>query len=110
MPNIELARKAIEAIERNPEALDQDFWHCGTTMCFAGFVAMCAGAEWAPGYDTLLRVNGELIHVGDFAQDALGIDRDTATMLFYYCDNIDDLKDVIETLEVDAAQPERIPS
>jgi hypothetical protein len=110
MANVELARKAIEAIERSPEAFNQDFWHCGTTMCFAGFVAMCTDAQWAAEYDTLLKVNGELIHVGDYAQDILEIDRETANMLFYHCDNIDDLKGVIETLEPGPLESEGIPS
>lgn len=80
--NAELAHTALRMIEQNPEAWDQSEWRCETSYCFAGFVAIAAGATWRHPYDgtvidndnwRVVTPDGRRMLVEDFAAEALGI-------------------------------------
>jgi hypothetical protein len=107
--NEQLARNALKAIEHSPERWNQSEWRCGTGMCFAGFVAFEAGAEWADLYDEydmdMITPKGRIQDVVDFALEALGYDdpeSDSASYieatLFGACNTLEDLKELVDEL------------
>lgn len=94
--NTEVADLAIKWIIENPEQHNQRWFayhapSCGTTLCFAGVVAMQAGWEldWRVprSYEggvvtTRVTRNGRCRTIRDVATDLLDIDADEATALF----------------------------
>ena len=73
--NEQLARNALKRIKENPAEWRQDDWRCESGMCFAGYVAMEAGARWCDDWSPAVRTpNGAYTHVQVFAQEVLGID------------------------------------
>jgi hypothetical protein len=100
--NEELARRALKAIEANPQEWDQDAWRCKTGMCFAGFVAYAAGATWdSPAkHDLTVRTpNGGTAYVAGFAACELGFyneDSEGAVRLFSAYNTIEDLQSLID--------------
>jgi hypothetical protein len=105
--NEQLARNALKAIERNPEHWNQAEWRCGTGMCFAGFVAIEAGAEWAEPYNAhdmdVITPEGHIEEVADFALKALGYTDlgnenalDAENDLFDACNTLENLKRMVD--------------
>lgn len=102
--NEELVRKALDAIKASPQEWDQAAWRCETGMCFAGFVAIAAGARWKdpedlhglevipPGH----KAGERLPDVAEFAAEALGLDLDEGLPLFDANNTIDDLERLID--------------
>ena len=104
--NKALLARTLAHIEANPETFNGQFWRSGTTMDFAGHAAIQAGAEWLSTVDddTSIRLpqcgdsqsvavfrssvvrtpapESRLMHVADFAAQALGIDDITEDALF----------------------------
>jgi len=106
MANIELARRAIKNIEANPDTWEQDSWHCGTAYCFAGHVALLAGATWADGtpdceYVITLGDKYAYARVNDYARRVLEITQNQACVLFCGENELDDLKQIIDKLEAE---------
>ncbi len=102
--DIELARLALKRIETDPDRWNQTVWRCGTTCCFAGHVALAAGATWRvrrfgsnffednvvlPGSDISL-------HVSDYAQRALHATNEQAQRLFSRLNSLQDLHDLVD--------------
>ena len=75
--NLELAERALKNIETFPETWDQTDWRCGTTYCFAGHVAMLAGATWVNDSrpDDVTTPDGREMLVDEYALEALGIQK-----------------------------------
>jgi len=78
--NAELARQALADIDADPERWNQMSYRgrCGTTQCFAGFVAMRAGAQWRDvdrqslAYDMVVGpLVDDWVHVSNYAVLAL---------------------------------------
>ena len=90
--NLELVERALKQIEAFPEEWDQNDWRtqnrCGTAYCFAGHVAMLAGASWASAVlDDVVTPDGRIMLVSDYAAEMLGIkgwDRELRDVDFFY--------------------------
>jgi len=100
--NLERLDEAIAYIEAHPEQHDQRHWFrrsdCGTTACLAGTVAMLGG--WRPDFG-LFGGNGRTLHVhkdgtrkhvGDVADELLGLSREQSDALFVNATNLDDIR------------------
>ncbi len=120
MVNVDLARKTLQAIRDDQDRWDQRNWinlvneddpACGTTLCFAGFAACLAGAEFVPPvkYRTLdpespyyqpprvITPEGDERNVEQYAADVLGLDYGQASSIFYFTVNdIDALTERVE--------------
>lgn len=103
--NEQLARNALKAIERSPEHWEQKAYRCGTGMCFAGFVAMEAGASWMTDYDEnhvdayelhVKTPDGEEMAIDYFAAEALGLNKEEAWDIFHPSNRLEDLKKKID--------------
>jgi hypothetical protein len=46
-PNVALLKQTLAHIEAHPETWKQEYFRCGTGMCFAGWAAELHGAKWA---------------------------------------------------------------
>jgi len=98
--NKELADRAIKAIETNPNEWEQGMWRCGTSMCFAGWVAHMAGATWATNdrcsedYLMVITPDDRKMAVPAFALEQLGIS--SATLLFLGDNTLETLKGHID--------------
>ncbi len=103
MANIELMRLALKEIEREPETWDQSDWHCGTSCCFAGKVAMISGATWLHplGDDSrVLTPDGRIMTVSDYAIEAMETNDTTVFPLFYSCGkDFDRLTRIVDGIE-----------
>lgn len=73
-----LLKRAIEQIELHPEQHVQTDWRCATGQCLAGWVGIVDGAPWQDEKDhyndNVIDKNGEVVHVADYAEAALGSD------------------------------------
>lgn len=121
MPNIALARKVLEHIERFPQHHYQGDWTnnpinqlaadngdhppCGTALCFAGWTAFLTAPKGSRmnSAGTILLPDGKTPHSADWTEELLGITPEQASVLFYSAQNLDDLKAVIDAIE---AQPD----
>lgn len=94
MINKELHLTTLELVEQNLQHWEQTDWHCGTTHCFAGFVVMqllgLSVKDACPNHES---INTKLI-----AREALGLERYSATTLFYTTNTIQDLRHYVELL------------
>jgi hypothetical protein len=103
LPNIPLLRKTLDHIKAHPQEWDQQTWHCGTAMCFAGHAAMLdGGAEWLHPSDMCEHVadaEGRVTSVATYARRALGLDECQAATLFAPDNDLDDLEEIIGEIE-----------
>jgi hypothetical protein len=94
MINKELLSTTLELIEQNYQHWRQAEWHCGTTHCFAGFVVMqlleLSVKDECPNHESL---NTKLI-----AQEALGLEKYSASALFCATNTIKDLRHYVDLL------------
>ena len=110
-PNVPLLRKTLEHIEAHPEQWNQEFWRCGTGMCFAGTACDLDGGEWmADGSAHLARREGEqfqpdewapgreVIHARFRARTVLGLTRHQAAALFCADNTLPDLRRIVGEL------------
>lgn len=113
MPNIDLAKRVLDHILRNPREHKQDQWRCQSGMCFAGWACVLSGAEFVsddPDHEDYYYVrdlNGEKVPLWDHATDALGIDILTSTALFEADNTIQDLELMIAALSKEGRLDER---
>jgi hypothetical protein len=118
--NEPLARAALAAVRARPDQWDQETWRCGTGMCFAGFVAVEAGARWVtadlddPDAGLVVGPDGKRSHVADFAAEALGVDPygqfDRALFSVYNTlDDLDRLVGEFATVPESAPGPDHAP-
>ncbi len=126
MPNTEALVDTFEYILTHPKEWDQSSWRCGTTYCFAGNAAVnIFGVVLDRNNDIVLtpesaellnntEVNdfmrafyglahrswqeGDLLHVGDFAEVALGLTVEQADELFHGENTLFDLRQIIEQI------------
>ncbi|MEU9837017.1 hypothetical protein AB0D67_36235 [Streptosporangium sp. NPDC048047] len=113
--NVAALERVYAHIVANPEEWNQRYWHCGTSMCFAGHtVAMYGTANWSapgdPGCDTFVALStddeddlfideGErVIYVADRARHILGITEDEAAVLFHQNNTLADIRRIIDDL------------
>ncbi len=102
--DIELARLALKGIETDPEHWYQAAYRCGTTCCYAGFVALAAGATWANEHSPLVRTpEGTVERVEQYAQRALRATLMQAMELFGGANTKEDIARLID----DFAGPEQ---
>lgn len=123
--NTELLNRTLRYIARHPAQWDQENWR----SCFAGHAAVLAGGIWLLETDTdadmaelaLLPTSDEIergvdrifnpapgvyvsgVHVGDRAQELLGLNQAQRLRLFYTRNNLNDLRDVVAGLCKEAA-------
>lgn len=112
------ALQAIACIEADPESWDQSRWHCGTTCCFAGHLAVNAGYGWLSDRGTEMEGpdGGRVRFAPDVALEILGLDLDDDSAASW--DRMGDMENLFEganTLEdikegVDALFPEVVRS
>lgn len=102
MPNTELLLGTLDYLREHIEKVDLDTWICGTTACYAGHVALQAGAT--PVYcddetDTALvdTPDGRRLPVSSYAAEILEISDDQAGHLFH-AGSVDDLEDIISEI------------
>jgi hypothetical protein len=83
-PNAELAWRVLDHIDAHPEQWNQGLYigkaECGTVGCFAGWTVLLSGAQpiygATTGYQTAyIEVDGRFKHVGDYAEELLGVSR-----------------------------------
>lgn len=121
MRNVHELETVMTHILDHPEEWDQSNW-CGTTMCFAGHVAMrngCKAAvvsqlnefgatEWRQvelGSQTFI-VRDHYVHdplhkrvsVREYSRDMLGLEDDEADLLFSGSNGIEDLQHIVKGL------------
>jgi hypothetical protein len=84
--NIDLLDRALAQIDAHPDEWDQNNWHCGTSMCLAGWVGTVTGARWATSamYEPCVvdLESHRVAHVADYARDRLGITATQGDALF----------------------------
>lgn len=114
--NVVLMREVLTHIEEHPQGWTQSNWRCETGMCFAGWTAVIAGAEWANDnpndglYRYVIAPGGTSMPepVWKFAYDALGFenyDADDATIgLFEGGNSLPTLRRYVEAYEEIAAR------
>jgi len=102
MPNTELLLATLGYLREHPEMVDLDSWICGTTACYAGHVALQAGAT--PVYcddeaDTALvdSPDGRRLPVSSYAAEILDISDDQADNLFH-AGSMDELEGIISDI------------
>lgn len=102
MPNREKILGTLEYLKQHPERVDLDSWICGTTACYAGHVALQAGAT--PVYcddepDTALidTPDGLRIPVSTYAAHILDLSDDQADELFN-AGSLDELEGIIRDI------------
>ena len=98
--NVELAFAALEDVKAHPENFDMDTWFscgsdftkttgntvppCGTTACYAGFVALRAAPVGSKVMSRAIVVPGtDGVDVETYATEALGISPAQASAFFY---------------------------
>lgn len=98
--NVELANAALGDAKANPERFSMNSWTsglhgylkktpetvlpCGTTACYAGFVALRVAPVGASIRDTYVCIPGQKsVHVEQYAANALEITSEQAGSLFY---------------------------
>lgn len=99
--NVELARQALEAAKANPERFDMASWvsgkvdmtkdspefapPCGTTACYAGWVAFNAAPVGSVVLGSYVTVPGapKPVTIQRYAAEALDISPDQADTLFF---------------------------
>ena len=93
------ARELLVRILKSPEELDMDHWYrknsCGTAACLAGHSALLMG--WKPCGDHTITFRDpanphEYADVSDLGQTFLGLDDETANLLFLGTRNTQALK------------------
>ena len=89
--NKENIQKVIDVIEDNPHSWNQDFWHCGTTHCFAGHAQILSGKQ------------ANKATVRKDARIFLDLDLRTFNWVSNYCRTLDDLKSLLtdEIFDID---------
>lgn len=120
--NSELANKALDLIRLDPKHHLQGTWRCGSGQCYAGWTAIAAGVNWytddvadryyqhvvvpdgfADDFSVVLqKSDGEsvrIMHVGEFAGIALGIDGSEADVLFSASNSREEIERYIKQLE-----------
>lgn len=121
MRNTQELEAVMQYISDNPEEWDQENW-CGTTMCFAGHVAMRNGCQRAVvsqlndfgamefrhvelGSRTfivrdhfVLDPLSKKVTVCEYARDILGLEDDEANLLFSGSNGIEDLQHIVKGL------------
>lgn len=123
--DLDLLEAAMSEIEQNPEHHDQQAWSknvlnrdCQTTFCYAGHVAILAGAQ--PPTDALMGwyVDFEsnttqpwsvrsALFVGEYAQKKLGITEKDADALFHGAATIPQLRVMVDRIK--AGLPAALP-
>lgn len=97
MINKKLLLTTLELIEQNFQHWRQAEWHCGTTHCFAGFVIMqrlgLSVKDACPNHKS---INTELT-----AREALGLEKYSASALFFTTNTIEDLRHYVGLLAND---------
>jgi hypothetical protein len=106
--NKDLLRKTLETIKQNPEHWDQQFWHCDTSHCFAGFTHLISlgldvtkshfndQIDWQDFHGACYSING--VVTVDYAKEALGLYYEDAQRLFNCLNNLSDLERIVEEL------------
>jgi hypothetical protein len=106
--NVELAQKALDSIRQFPENHDQGSWisgptldvnddreiGCGTSMCFAGWVAFHAapvGSQLIDGIGVRFP-NGETDRISTYARESLDIGYEQAGAFFYGAGSLEELE------------------
>jgi hypothetical protein len=102
MFNADLARLAIKEIEANPQEWSQEVWRCETGYCFAGFVALAAGAQWVnptlnededdDDDNNVITPDGRILSSSDYAREVLGVGAAESAELFWGGNTISSLK------------------
>lgn len=107
-------QRAWIGVAQFPE--DDELIECGTTLCFAGFTALIAGAEFAAGPvghnysgDVILD-DGTQVTIERYAQSELGLTKEQADRLFYGENNLDSIRTVVAEFVELAAEQERSES
>lgn len=96
----ELIEQTLQRIEREPERFNMDGWTCGTAMCFAGHLV--TEGYPAASVDTLWdEIEGR--HIGNVAEELLGLPYAGGGPLFYLSEWPEDLMDDYSV----ASAPER---
>ena len=124
--NIALMRQTLAAVEAHPEEWKQEHWRCKTGMCFAGWAAHLAGAQWEtdeqPAYYAnslspyrrklmpaqVITPAGRRAFVGEYAAEVLGLDDDDDELLFNADNTLDDLRRLIDRYAAEAEAAEQI--
>lgn len=100
--NVELLQKTLDAIKANPQHWNQQFWHCGTSHCFAGFAELLANnlsVETSEEQVRALKLNGELrCSTGGYAEELLGISDEDSDVLFYGYNTLEQLERMVAHL------------
>lgn len=119
--NVELAEKALESARANPEKFNMSTWFtgprggldsqaevtedrvppCGTTACFAGWVAFHHAPLGSKIKGSLIKLPGagRYDSIEEYAKEALGITIDQACTLFFL-DTIDQVERAVARLAV----------
>ena len=77
MANAEVLNLAMKALEMNRKEWRQDTWRCGTSCCYAGFIALSQGAVWRNENecdDCIITPDGAVMHVADYATEVAELD------------------------------------
>lgn len=114
--NVTLLDQTLAHIEAHPGEWNQDFWRCGTGMCFAGWACQLAGGQWAhldpdnedladylhaePGDEAL---PNELITAQERATRILGLTNHQAATLFAGSNTLGDLRRIVAEIKNKAA-------
>jgi hypothetical protein len=106
--NKDLLRKTLETVKQNPEHWDQQFWHCDTSHCFAGFTHLISlGLDVTKNHynddfdymrpdGSYYRINGKI--TVEYAKEALGLHYEDSSRLFNCLNNLSDLERIVEEL------------
>ena len=95
MKNAALAYKTLDYIKAHPEEWDQRLWHCGTTHCFAGLIELFTTGE-----------DEAIAATWDVAQEALGVEKYDACLLFHGGNTLVELEEAIK--EIFGSRPEPV--
>lgn len=112
--NLELGKTVRDLIKAHPDQHDQSTWtsrsdenpieSCGTTACIAGWTAAARGFTLAQLQKNGFTFEGEQCYdIETWAREALDLDYDDASDLFYTFDEVD----AMEKLENLIADEER---
>lgn len=78
------------------ERTDQVAAHCGTAYCVAGYVGQMLDERFKNS--EVIQVEGEPVHVADFAKDALGLTDEQSEWLFAGVNTAEDVRRIAEEI------------
>jgi len=108
-PNVALLRETMDAVLAHQDQWDQAYWiretECGTSYCFAGWVAALDGYTQTVRSSDLARrkalagnASGETVVIRDHASERLGLTDEQAYDLFSAGNTLADLKRIVDDL------------